>query len=80
MVQARQKYDWSHTSSMMALMAELKRNRRKQLKAFTPADFDPTKPKHEPDGQTMTVAGLAKMIPGAKYKPHGPNPIDAGNG
>ena len=73
MVTARQQCDWGHTSSLMALMAELKRNRRKKITAYTPADFDPTRrsePTAASNGGEVSIATLAGMIPGSVYTPH----------
>lgn len=61
----------------MALMAELKRNPKKQLQPFNPSDFDPTKREtkkaaEDGEGQTMSIAQLASLIPGAEYTPHEP--------
>lgn len=76
MADARAKAEWARTSSIMALMAELKRNRKKQLTPFKPSDFDPTKREEkttaDDEGQTMTIAQLASLIPDAKYTPHEP--------
>jgi hypothetical protein len=67
----------------MALLAELKRNRRKKLTAFTPADFDPTI-RNETEAAannapTVSIATLATMIPGSKYTPHTTQPTDKPN-
>jgi hypothetical protein len=40
MAEGRSKEAWNHTSSMMALMANVNRDPKKG-RAFTPADFNP---------------------------------------
>jgi hypothetical protein len=73
MVRGRQSDQWGHTSSLMALLAELKRNRRKKITAYTPADFDPTIDRTKPESNNappVSVATLATMIPGSVYTPH----------
>ncbi|RMF95502.1 MAG: hypothetical protein D6727_10640 [Gammaproteobacteria bacterium] len=40
MALARQRHDWSRTSSLMALIANTQRDPRKH-RAFRPGDFDP---------------------------------------
>jgi len=41
MAEARGKDRWSHTSHLMALLANIHRNHRRRLTAFRPADFNP---------------------------------------
>lgn len=40
MAEIRQRHDWSRTSSLMALVANIHRDPRKH-RAFRPGDFDP---------------------------------------
>lgn len=37
----RQKVEWNHTAALMAMQAELSRDRKKRKEPFTPADFHP---------------------------------------
>ena len=41
MVHGRLRERWNHTASVMALIAECNRDRKRRPKAFTPADFHP---------------------------------------
>jgi hypothetical protein len=41
MFEGRQKAEWARTSSSMALLAELNRDRQKKSTPFSPADFNP---------------------------------------
>ncbi len=41
MAEARRREDWSHTSTVMALMANVNRDPKK-TRTFKPSDFDPT--------------------------------------
>ena len=41
MAEARRREDWSHTSAVMALVANVNRDPKK-TRAFKPSDFDPT--------------------------------------
>jgi len=72
MVAGRQEAEWGRTSSVMALMAELKRNRKRKLSPWVPADFDPTRDRTDDDDddtqETVSIATLASIIPGSKYK------------
>jgi hypothetical protein len=84
MATARQQCDWGHTSSLMALLAELKRNRRKKITAYTPDDFNPTV-QHAADDSSnappVSVATMAAMVPGSKYTPtNEPKPNDEPKG
>lgn len=45
MAEARQKHDWSMTSSIMALIANANRDPKKHG-SFKPTDFDPTSRSH----------------------------------
>ncbi|MEM9825090.1 MAG: hypothetical protein AAF958_00800 [Planctomycetota bacterium] len=63
------KSEWSRWSALMALIAEVKRDRRLRLAPFTPAEFDPTRD-DDSDVIEGSVATLAALIPGASYQPH----------
>jgi hypothetical protein len=38
---ARQEENWTHTSTVLAMMANINRDLEKHPQAFTPADFNP---------------------------------------
>lgn len=41
MCRARRRHDWLQTAALMAMTAEIHRDRKKRRKPFTAADFDP---------------------------------------
>jgi len=41
MAEGRCREDWAHTSTVMALLANINRDPRKKSTPFKPADFDP---------------------------------------
>ena len=41
MAEAKAKHDWNVTSSVMALLAEINRDRKRRRKPFKPDDFNP---------------------------------------
>ncbi len=44
MAEARQRAAWGRTASLMALIAEVNRDRKRRGRPFRPADFDPYAP------------------------------------
>jgi hypothetical protein len=70
MVQACRAEAWTHTARVMALIAEIHRDKTKRKNPFTAADFDPTKPKPKPVPMTATeqVMKLRAMFVKAKPK------------
>lgn len=48
MAEARRRDEWSRTSSIMALLANIHRDPRRRRTAFAPADFDPFAPQSQP--------------------------------
>jgi hypothetical protein len=70
MASARQRSEWSRASSLMCLIANIKRDRKKRLTPYTPDNFDPTRtPGDVAPGVDGSVATLAALIPGSKYTP-----------
>jgi hypothetical protein len=53
LTEARVKYDWSHTASEMALLANCHRDPNGP--AFSPRDFDPTSQPRKPASVPITV-------------------------
>jgi len=54
MAQARRSESWAHTARVMALIAEIHRDKNKRRHPYTPADFDPTQPKPQTVQPTAT--------------------------
>lgn len=50
MAEGRCEQAWAHTSSILAMIAEVNRDRKKRSRAFRPADFNPYAA--EPDSAT----------------------------
>ena len=58
MAEARTRHDWSQTSSLLALIANAHRDRKK-AKPFKPSDFDPTTGRHRAsDDGSKPVVGV----------------------
>lgn len=72
MNEGRQQAEWSRTSSLLALLANVHRDPKRQRKAFTPADFDPTATRKKRGAGLVigkdTLAAIAASI-GAKRVP-----------
>jgi len=65
MVEARSRDAWSHTSSLLWIVAESKRDRKKRSRAFTPAEFNPWERKGGSTGagKKLTVGLLLALRP-----------------
>lgn len=72
MVDGRQSAEWGRFASLMCLLAEQKRNRKRKVSPYTPDDFMPPalKDKREPQGEITSISQLAAMMPGSTYTPH----------
>lgn len=57
---AKMRYDWCHTSSLMALYANCHRD--PDSDAFGPADFNPMLPKRKAKRVTMPFGDLKKAL------------------
>lgn len=67
MADARRRHDWNIASSVMALTAEINRDRRRRRKPFKPDDFNPyTATKPVP--ARATVQQVASLL-GATFHP-----------
>jgi len=67
MADARRRHDWNIASSVMALTAEINRDRRRRRKPFKPDDFNPyTATKSVP--VQATVQQVATLL-GATFHP-----------
>jgi hypothetical protein len=67
MAEAKRQHDWNVASTIMALMAEMNRDRKKRRKPFRPDDFNPYAEKR-PVIAKGTVEQAAGML-GASYRP-----------
>jgi len=64
---SRREHDWSIASSLMALTAEIHRDRKKRGRPFKPAEFNPlTRSINKPI--PTTTEQLSAVLPGAKYR------------
>ncbi len=66
MATGRSKAQWSHTSEILAILAEVNRDPRKRSAPFTSRDFNPHGKKPETKEQpvkTVTMAELRAMMP-----------------
>ncbi len=72
MAEAKRQHDWNVASAIMALMAEMNRDRKKRRKPFKPDDFNPYAQTH-PVVAKATVEQVAALL-GAKYQPKSPCP------
>ena len=71
MADARRRHDWNIASSVMALTAEINRDRRRRRKPFKPDDFNPyTAAKPVP--AQATVEQVATLL-GAAFTPSSPS-------
>jgi hypothetical protein len=66
MAEGRQRDNWAHTSSILALTANCNRDPKKQ-RAFTPNDFDPFAVKEKNRKSTMSLEEMKMRFLG-KYK------------
>ena len=48
MAEARSKERWSHTSALLALLANIHRDRKRKPTPYRPADFNPHRRRSEP--------------------------------
>jgi hypothetical protein len=67
MAEAKRQHDWNVASTIMALMAEMNRDRKKRRKPFKPDDFNPYTVKR-PAVVRASVAQVAEIL-GAAYQP-----------
>jgi hypothetical protein len=74
MASAKREHDWALVSSLMALSAELARDRRRRGRPFTPDEFNPLVARR---GQPIpvTVTQLGKLL-GLPVRPHDQPPTD----
>ena len=63
----RREHDWDIASSVMCLLAEINRDRKRRSRPFKPAEFNPTTRSAAKPIPT-TVKQLAAWLPGAKYR------------
>ena len=63
MAQARQRSAWERTSWVLALIANVNRDPKRQPRAFRPADFDPYAKEHQrPAVATKRAFELMKQV------------------
>ena len=67
MAEAKRQHDWNIASSVMALMAEINRDRKRRRKPFKPDDFNPYTVKRQLPVKT-TVEQVASLL-GATFHP-----------
>ncbi len=67
MAEAKRQHDWNVASTIMALMAEMNRDRKRRRKPFKPDDFNPYADK-KPIVAKGTVEQAAAML-GANFQP-----------
>jgi len=67
MAEANRQHDWNVASTIMALMAEMNRDRKRRRKPFKPDDFNPYADK-KPIIARGTVEQAAAML-GANFQP-----------
>ncbi len=67
MAESRRQHDWNVASTIMALMAEMNRDRKRRRKPFRPDDFNPYAVQ-KPIVARGTVEQAAAML-GASYRP-----------
>jgi hypothetical protein len=65
MAEAKRQHDWNVASTIMALMAEMNRDRKRRRKPFKPDDFNPYA-ERKPIVAKGTVEQAASML-GAAY-------------
>ncbi len=61
MAEGRSAFAWNHTSSVLALIANVNRDPKK-TRAFTPAHFNPHDARHTRRKQGISVARLTREI------------------
>lgn len=64
MAEGKSREEWKHTSSLLWIVAESKRNRKTRSTPFRPGDFDPYEQRrggHRGNGQRLTVGLLLAM-------------------
>ena len=66
MAEAKRQHDWNVASTIMALMAEMNRDRKRRRKPFKPDDFNPYA-EQRPVVAKGTVEQVAMML-GASYQ------------
>ena len=66
----RERFDWGLMSSLLAMTAEVNRDRKKRPQPFTPDDFNPTTTDDNEKIVPGSIRLLAALIPGAKYQPN----------
>jgi len=72
MANAKSEAAWAHTSSILAMIANVNRNPKKRAKPFTPMDFSPYKRKMANPNIPLTadaVSSLKGLVGGRKGKP-----------
>ncbi len=67
MADAKRQHDWNIASSVMALTAEINRDRKRRRKPFKPDDFNPYTVKR-PVPLRATVEQVAQLL-GASFQP-----------
>ena len=67
MAEAKRQHDWNVASTIMALMAEMNRDRKRRRKPFKPDDFNPYADQ-KPIVARGTVEQAAAML-GASFQP-----------
>jgi hypothetical protein len=67
MAEAKRQHDWDVASAVMALMAEMNRDRKKRRKPYKPNDFNPFADQ-KPVIAKGTVEQAAAML-GATFRP-----------
>jgi hypothetical protein len=67
MAEARRQHDWNVASTIMALMAEMNRDRKRRRKPFKPDDFNPYADQ-KPIVARGSVEQAAAML-GASFQP-----------
>jgi len=67
MAEAKRQHDWNVASTIMALMAEMNRDRKRRRKPFKPDDFNPYA-EQKPIVARGTVEQAAAML-GASFQP-----------
>jgi hypothetical protein len=68
MAEARRQHDWNVASTIMALMAEMNRDRKRRRKPFRPDDFNPYAEQRAIVARG-TVEQAAAML-GASFQPN----------
>ncbi|MFI4876628.1 MAG: hypothetical protein ACIALR_14860 [Blastopirellula sp. JB062] len=62
MAEARGRHDWNQTAALMALTAEINRDRKQRSRSFEPDDFNPyAEPKPKGNGIPFTKENRAVL-------------------